>query len=438
MSTFGGSNRPTVGHHFSSLLLCPQRAWLDYHGDRSAKAKPPNYLSKLQQEGLEHERRVCEQCFPDAIRIPDMGTDEERAALTIEAMRAGTPAILQPYFMRQGGRGIPDIISLVGRSSTSPVGFQYRIGELKLATSLTTSHVMQVAWYHELLKEIQGDGVDEAFFILGDMRHRTVSMSDVHSTFERCKHELLALRRDAVGPKAHLCQWCKSCPWREVCVPELTSRDDVSLLPGVSRRLACKLKEAGIETWQQVVLLENSQMEQFGFDWRELAHIRESGKKLANGDAVLRYSIKSIEIRNLRALCIEFVEGYRGTDGHPLPRAFWIESSNGPECIPIADNGNWFSKISEYVMAHGVALYGATDTVAFLKLIRNEERRGIDCVDILDVVETIVHGPIRGLELGNVMHLAEPESALPQSTRERVVGLRTVINWLAGSGDCAA
>ena len=438
MSTIGGSDRPTVGHHFSSLLLCPQHAWLDYHGDCSARAKPPNYLSKLQQEGLEHERRVCEQCYPDAVRIPDIGTDEERAALTIKAMRAGTRAILQPYFMREGGRGIADIISLVGPSSISPVGFQYRIGELKLATALTTSHVMQVAWYHELLKEIQGDGVDEAFFILGDMRCQTVSMKDVYSTFERCKHQLFTLRRDAVGPQGHLCQWCKSCPWREVCVPDLTARNDVSLLPGVSRRLACNLKQAGIETWQQVVLLENSQLEQFGFDWRELAHIRESSNKLANGDAVLRYSIKSNEIRSLRAMSIEFVDGYRGADGHPLPRAIWIESSNGPESIPLADNGNWFSRISESVITHGVALYGATETVAFLKLMRNEDRPRVKCVDILDVVETIVHGPIRGLELGSVLHVAEPGSASPQSTRDRVLGLRSVINWLAGSGDCAA
>lgn len=438
MSKIGESDHPTVGQHFNSLLLCPQRAWLDYHGDRSARAKPSSYLSKLQQEGLEHERRICEQCYPNAVRISDTGADEERAALTIKAMRAGTRDILQPYFMREGGRGIADIISLVGPSSISPVGFQYRVGELKLARALTTSHVMQVAWYHELLKEIQGDGVDEAFFILGDMRYQTVSMKDVYSTFEKCKHQLLTLRGDDVGPKAHLCQWCKSCPWRQVCLPELTARSDVSLLPGVSRRVARNLKQAGIETWQQVVLLENSQLEQFGFDWRELAHIRDSGNKLKNGHAVLRCSIKPNEIRSLRAMSIEFVDGYRGADGHPLPHTICIESANGPESIPVADNGNWFSRISESVMANGVALYGATETVAFLKLMRDDDRPRVKCVDILDLVDTIVHAPIRGLDLVSLLHVAEPRFESPQSTRDRVLGLRSVINWLAGSGDCAA
>jgi hypothetical protein len=340
--------------------------------------------------------------------------------------------------MREGGRGIADIISLVGATANSPVGHQYRIGELKLATALTTSHVMQVAWYHELLREIQGEGIDDAFFILGDMRHQTISMKGVSEAFERCKKQLMILRTDRTGPQPHLCRWCKSCPWRDVCVPDLAARNDVSMLPGVSRRLAANLRKVGITTWQQVTALDNKSLEKLGFDWRELAHIRESSDKLANGDAVVRYSIKSKEIRNLLAMSMEFVDGYRGVDGHPIPRAIWIESPNGPEAISISENGNWFSRIRDSVSSRGAALYGATETVALLKLMKNENGPKVKCVDILDVIESFVHGPIRGFELGNVLHVAEPGSTMPQSSRDRVIGLRSVINWLAGTGECAA
>jgi hypothetical protein len=113
MASKGGAIRPTVGHHFSSLLMCSQRAWLDYHGDPKQRAKPPNYLSKLQQEGIEHERTVCETHYPNAIQIPDSGSDAERAALTIQAMRSGSPSILQAYFMQDGARGIADILERV-------------------------------------------------------------------------------------------------------------------------------------------------------------------------------------------------------------------------------------------------------------------------------------------------------------------------------------
>ena len=438
MASKGGAIRPTIGHHFSSLLMCSQRAWLDYHGDPKQKAKPPNYLSMLQQEGIDHEQLVCDTYYPDAVRIPDSGTDADRASLTINAMRSGVPAILQAYFMRDGGRGIADLLELVGPSNTSPTGFLYRVGEMKLATALSTSHVMQVAWYHEMLMAIQGSGVDDALFILGDMHRKYVSMSGVHETFERCKQQLIQLQADTSGPGAHLCRWCKSCPWRDVCVPVLAGQSDVSLLPGVSRRLAQNLKNAGITTWQQLIQLENNRLEQLGFDWRELAHIRASSQRLANGEAVLRYSIRSEEIKNLIAVSIEFDQGYRGNDGHLLPRAVWFESPSGPTSIPLTGDSRWVPQVSTLLDTKGAALYGATETVAFLKLLRNNDGPKVKCLDILDLVESIVHGPIRGLELSNVLHVAEPGAAAPQNSHDRVIALRSVINWLAGSGGCAA
>ena len=438
MASKGGAVRSTVGHHFSSLLMCSQRAWLDYHGDPTQKAKPPNYLGKLQQEGLAHERIVCETNYPNAIQIPDSGSDAERAALTIRAMRSGVPAILQAYFMQDGARGIADILELVGPTHSSPTGHLYRVGELKLATALSTSHVMQIAWYHELLQAIQGSGVDDAFFILGDMQRKDVSMSGVHDTFERCKKQLFQMRDDESGPGPHLCRWCKSCPWRDVCVPALSTQSDVSLLPGVTRRLAQNLKNAGIQTWHQVIQTENSRLEQLGFDWRDLAHIRASSQRLAAGEAVLRYSIRSEEIRNLLAVSIEFADEYRGPDGHFLSRAVWVESPDGPLQIPLVSDGSWIARLESILGSRGAALYGATETVAFLKLLRQNDGPSVKCLDVLDLVESIVHGPIRGLELSNVMHVAEPGSAEPKNSRERLLGLRSVINWLAGSGGSAA
>jgi hypothetical protein len=195
---------------------------------------------------------------------------------------------------------------------------------------------------------------------------------------------------------------------------------------------------AGIQTWQQVIEMENSRLEQLGFDWRELAHIRASSQRLAVGEAVLRYSIRSDDLKKLIAVSIEFTDGYRGLDGHPMPRAIWIESPNGPLSIPLASDRSWISQVDSVVSSRGAALYGATETVAFLKLLRQNDGPSVKCLDVLDLVESIVHGPIRGLELSNVLHIAEPGAAAPTNNCERLIGLRSVINWLAGSGGCAA
>jgi hypothetical protein len=297
---------------------------------------------------------------------------------------------------------------------------------------------MQVAWYHELLQAIQGPGVDNAFFILGDMQRKEVSMSGVHDTFERCKQQLYQMRDNDSGPGPHLCRWCKSCPWRDVCVPTLSIQNDVSLLPGVTRRLAQNLKNAGINTWQQVIETQNARLEQLGFDWRDLAHIRASSQRLAAGEAVLRYSIRSEEIRNRLAVSIEFADGYRGPDGHLLPLAIWAESPVGPVQIPLVGDGSWIARVGSLFSSRGAALYGATETVAFLKLLRQNDGPAVKCLDVLDLVESIVHGPILGLELTNVLNVAEPGSAAPNDSRQRVLGLRSIINWLAGSGGFAA
>ena len=65
----GGWPRPTSGQFFSSLQSCPQRAWADYHLPADLKAKPPTFLGALQQEGVEHERRIYQELFPTAVEI---------------------------------------------------------------------------------------------------------------------------------------------------------------------------------------------------------------------------------------------------------------------------------------------------------------------------------------------------------------------------------
>jgi hypothetical protein len=79
MPTNRGSSRSTVGNHFSSLLVSSHQAWLDYHGDPKQKAKPPNYVCKLQQEGLDHEWKVFETHYPNATQFRESCTDTERA-----------------------------------------------------------------------------------------------------------------------------------------------------------------------------------------------------------------------------------------------------------------------------------------------------------------------------------------------------------------------
>ncbi len=428
------SRLPTIGHHFGSLQQCTQKAWLEYHGDRKLRAPPPGFLSKLQREGIEHERKICETYYPNAIRIPEADSPESRTEQTIAAMKSGTHAILQPYFMGKHGRGIADVIEHVRHSEASDTGHIYRIGEFKRATSLSTSHVLQVAWYDELLSGIQHETCNDAFFVLGNMQRRNVALSDIRESFQLCKHNLWQLRDTSQSPGPHLCKWCVSCQWRDVCLPQLRDSDHVSLLPGVSRSISQNLSDAGIASWQQVTSLDNVSLKALGFDSKDLPLLRQASDRLTRGEAVLRYSIKTQKIRQLTAISLEFVPDTLTPDGYPVPLTAWIESPSGPVRIPLAPSeSGWPHALDAVFDTQGLAFYGATQTVTFLRMVQNAGKQHVKCVDLLDIVEKLVHAPIRGLELQTVMLAADSKAVSADSTAKRVLGIRSIINWLAGT-----
>ena len=245
-----GALKPTSGQFFSSLQSCPQRAWADYHLPAELKAKPPAFLGALQQEGIDHERRVYQEFFPDAEVIPASLPPAVRAQKTIEAIRSGVPAILQAYFIGEGRVGVADVLEWC---AASPVGHLYQVGEVKRSSTLAMAHVMQAAWYTELLADIQKQPWPEAFFILGDGSRHVVRLEETASIYAAQKAALGVLRSVDARPGPHLCRTCPSCTWRGVCMPELISADHVSLVPAVSRPSATRLRnQAGITSWQQL------------------------------------------------------------------------------------------------------------------------------------------------------------------------------------------
>jgi hypothetical protein len=428
---------PTVGQHFGSLLLCPQRAWLDYHGDRSQKASPPGFLGKLQQEGLAHERDIYANRFPDAVKIPSDAQDERRARLTLEAMQQGVPAILQAFFMTKEGRGVADVAQLVATSPNNKTGHLYRIGEIKSSSAISTAHALQVAWYHELLEGIQGPGIDDAFFILRDGQRQSISITDLKTAFEHCKAELRTLQAHTTAPGPHLCRWCNSCPWRNVCIPDLLRNQDVSLLPGINRSQANRLRDHGASSWSDVIKLGDDLMQSLGFTNRELWQIRSAGERIGKGLAVLNRDVRAESLMDLRAVAVE-LHKVEGKVDQSQAKAIWFETGTGTSAIEVGNGTDWADAVAELIQERRVALYGATETVGFLKLLQSVGLRPPAYVDVLDLVENLVHGPLLGLDLDSVLELAAPSIARPAYGRYRVTGLRAVINWIAGLPGTAA
>jgi hypothetical protein len=426
--------KPTSGQFFSSLQSCPQRAWADYHLPADLKAKPPAFLGALQQEGIDHERCIYQEFFPNAVEIPANLPPAVRAQRTIEAMRSGAPAILQAYFMGEGRVGVADVLEWRTASPASPVGHLYQVGEVKRSSTLAMAHVMQAAWYTELLADIQKQPWQEAFFILGDGSRHVVRLEETASIYAAQKAALETLRHVDARPGPHLCRACPSCTWRGVCMPELVSADHVSLVPAISRPSATRLRtQAGITSWQQLAAVTDERLNGLGIPAEKLPAIRMAIAQLQSHGAVTQSLLDRRKLQRMATLTAEYTK-------HPAvaarerapPAALWV-ATPGADATRIAVAEDWAADLSPIASQPFLAVYGATEMAVAQRILRTANARGQEVVDLLAVVETYVHAPFAGLELEHVAGFVSPSAEPLTQATARLAAMRSLIDWMAAA-----
>jgi CRISPR/Cas system-associated exonuclease Cas4 (RecB family) len=429
--------RPTSGHHFSDLLACPQRAWLHYYGNPKDQVKDPAYLRALQQEGVEHEQAIYQRHFPDAIRIPEKQKPEARYQMTVDAMKAGVPTILQGYILTTDGVGVCDILEKVGADPSTQTGYVYRVGEIKRSATLMTAHVLQAAWYTELLARTQGQTIQEACFFPRSGERTLVDLRTVQADYQAAKAQLQELRASKVSPGPHLNNLCPSCHWRGVCMPELIAADHLSLIPGVSRRQAKMLQELGVTTWRALEAVSGEQLEELGFGAYEIEQLRAALRCLLQGSPPLRQPLRPDIFLDLRVVVLEFPElaEQRRAGERPTPSAIYYEADSGQTGrIGVSSSGeNLTADLTPLANGARLAFYGGTDLGAFMPLARQGGWRLNSPLDVFSVVEKLVHAPAPGLELEALYSFVSNVPVQRLSGPERVAAVREVINWIARS-----
>lgn len=425
----------TVGHHFSSLQACVHRAWCDYHLPTNLKAEPPGFLAALQREGRDHEERLCQKLYPRAVRIPERLPAEDRRRLTVDAMKAGSSSILQAYLGDQDRVGVADVLEHVCRSTDSPTGHVYRVGEFKRANKLAMAHVLQASWYSELLVDIQRVAIPDVFFILGDGSRETVVLAEASVVYQGNKDLLAQLRSTAARPGPHLCRGCVSCPWRSQCIPELVANQHVSLLPGVSRQAADVMKlRHGITRWSDLDGATDEQLRRWGIPAEECVSIATAISKLKAGKAVTRVSLHSRRLSDLTAVSVEFSRAALSAEGeYPPPTALWIEQpGNSPSRLPV--DADWKADMSPAAERFPLAVYGTTELAVTRRILREAAIENEEIIDVVGLIENVVHAPLAGLELGQVVAHVKPDFECAETAEGRLRAMREVIDWIADVG----
>lgn len=434
----GAVPRKTSGHHFSSLLTCPQRVWCDYWSNMKYRAPDPPYLVALQNEGFAHEREVSKRLFSHATRIPSRGPGEERSRLTLDAIKAGAPAILQAYFEDESAIAVCDVLERSSPAVTKSGDISYRVGEFKRAQSLQTAHVLQAGWYSNVIRCSIGISVGDPFFILGNGSRQEVPFQDSQSLLADVLPELLALRDTTTPPGPHLSRDCPSCPWRLLCMPQLVSSEHISLLPRIGRRKAQNLAENGLNSWRQFQGFSDADWQRFSFTDYDRQIIQAGLLRLQSTGAVLSTLLKTDNLLSAAAIALDIpsISQQRAIGHQLLPRTVAYEVDGEVEILQLPSKTEALI-IGRLMSSRTLMFFGDTDVKAFNALLR---RNGLSLtnrsIDLFSVIQSYLHAPVPGLELsqlsGFASHHFQPSSET--NIEDRVKNMVVVRDWLIGEG----
>jgi len=240
----------------TAFLACEQRTALDRlvaFGllDRPAQDDPE--LDILRRRGDEHEHRELERLRAEGRHVVEISgrgstAEELRAAEaeTVAAMRAGAEVIFQATFFDGRWRGHADFLLRV--DAPSDLGpWSYEVADTKLARRAKPAAVIQLCNYSEHVARIQGRWPDEVEVVTGDGERHRHRLADAIAYYRAAKARLEAFTGEPIvapDPVEH----CSVCPWLERCEAERRRADHLSLVAGLRRDMAVKLRRTGVHT----------------------------------------------------------------------------------------------------------------------------------------------------------------------------------------------
>ncbi len=234
---------------FATLAACDRRVYLNHHGDPALRLAPSAYERLLMQQGRAFEAQVVEGL--DFVAPPYLPSDLEQGfRLTLDLMRSGAPLIYQGVLMAEDLVGIPDLLERV--KGASALGHHYyQPVDIKLASEARPDHRLQMMAYIALLEAIQGVRPTGRLILRPPpaqrdgppYREETVTLDEKCFPKKRAELRTLAAGHE---PKPFISSQCTSCPWREVCLPLAERSRDVSLIPGLRRKVWESLHARGL------------------------------------------------------------------------------------------------------------------------------------------------------------------------------------------------
>ena len=237
--------RAIDGTKLKEYLTCPRLPYLSFHLDREAELPPTDGMQILFRNGYRVEEQILESFDHEQVSFPagDLAAGFEA---TLELMDRKAPAISGGVLKLGEFLGRPDLLLLNEEEE------RYEVADIKSSRVAHASAVMQVGFYSRMLGQVRPMPRHGTVIVRDGSRQRFLT-ADYRASVEHLIEVLQRFRADpSSDPGPHLNFACPDCRYREHCGAELERRQDLSLVPGMTRAQARSLRTAGLPDLEQL------------------------------------------------------------------------------------------------------------------------------------------------------------------------------------------
>ena len=223
----------------------------DHRITRPARVDPSGDM--IRRKGDEHELAYLAKLRSDGRSILEIDREgPDPVAATREALGNGADIVFQAAFRQVDWRGFADFLFKVDTPSALGA-FSYEPADTKLAMGVKPYFIFQLSLYAELLGGMQGLMPESLHVVLGTGEHVKVRARDFAAYFRRVRRGFLEQVAAGLLPtEPEPVDHCTFCSWHDQCQAYWAEADHLSLVAGMRRDQASRLRDAGISTLAQL------------------------------------------------------------------------------------------------------------------------------------------------------------------------------------------
>jgi predicted RecB family nuclease len=234
---------PVTASVLYDLVQCPQRVGLDIFGDPAHRDEINPFVRLLWERGTLFERETIAKL---EMPFTDLSTAREgdRERLTLQAMERGDLLIYGGRISAEDLLGVPDLLR------KEPGGYvpgDVKSGRGKEGGSDESDgkpkihYAVQLALYVDILERLKLSAGRRAFVwdIQGDevtYDFATLSGESLWGEYQSALADARAILARHVTPLPAYASVCKLCHWHTFCIAQLTTADDLTLIPSLGRK----------------------------------------------------------------------------------------------------------------------------------------------------------------------------------------------------------